>query len=394
MKNEKQNGKKLLLFLALFGFAVGLFENFIDLWMVENGLSSISVSNVKSLSYIVTVLLLFFFTIKYSNEKLKRGMIVTLFVKIIVDITLIFLNGTGHSFEIKFLIFFDIASTRLILSSIYPLMMRIDKNDIIYTKKGFIESLSNKLGFLLVSILLGKVIFGNVFDYNASLLLSTVIMVISLIVLFGVKIDNKKEQNRFDIKKTLNYFSKNKTLYLYLAENILGSIIWSSILGMQLLTLTTNLNVPLTVATFLILVLGVISNFLSMIVVKHLNFKNDHINMFFKYGIRMVLYALTFLTGSSLMLFMTALLLLLTECIYGFIFGSFFINNIDEKYTLVLTTLKYCTALIGDAIGVFFCGLVFNSGVRIIILPALVVAIIHYILGTILIEKKKSFKQT
>ena len=84
----------------------------------------------------------------------------------ITEAILICLNQTNYYFLIKFLMFFNIAFSQLILASIYPLLMNIAKDDIIYTKKSFVESLSSKLGFLLVATILGKTIFNTTIDYN------------------------------------------------------------------------------------------------------------------------------------------------------------------------------------------------------------------------------------
>jgi 4-hydroxybenzoate polyprenyltransferase len=83
--------------------------------------------------------------------------------------------------------------------------------------------------------------------------------------------------------------------------------------------------------------------------------------------------------------------MLLTECTYDFIFNSYFINTIKTEYSLLLTALNYCFALLGTAIGTFFCGLVFDLETKYLVLPTLVLAVIHYILASILVEKKKEF---
>lgn len=378
----------LLFFLALFGFSIGLFDNYRELWMSTNGLSTTTISHVISISYIVTVFVLFYFTIRVSTNKLKWGICITLALNMITGATLICLNGTQNAFLIKFLMFFNIAFSQLILASVYPLMMNISKDDVLYTKKSFIESLFSKLGFLLVAVLLGKTIFHTIVDYNICLLLSVIFNFLAFVVLMIVPLENDNDE-KFDMKKTMQYFNSNKVLYFFLFVNFLGDMIWGAILGMPMLLLTDNLGFSSNFASFLILGLGICSNILSMLVVKYLRFKNDHHNLIIKYGIRAILYVMVFITNSKLVLLGALVYLFLTDCIYNFIFGSFFINNIEEKYSLFLTTLKYCSSLLGKAIGTFFCGLVFHLDLRYFVIPALVISIIHYIFATILIEKRE-----
>jgi len=380
---------KILVFLALFGLSVGVFDNYRELWMSTNNLSTTSISRVISVSCLVTVLVLFFFTLKVSGKKLKIGISTSLAVKMITSTILLYLNESNNLFLIKFFMFFDIAFSQLILASIYPLIMNITKNDVIYAKKSFVESTFNKLGFLFISIILGKSINGFVVDYNTSLFLSIIFNFISMMVLLNVKIDNNKKDEIVNISESIKYFNNNKVLYLYLGVNILCLIVWNAILGMPMLTLTTKLGFSSNIASLVILGLGICSNFLSMIVIKYFRFKNDQINLFFKFGIRVILYSLIFITNEKLV-FITALIyLFLTDCTHNFIFNSFFINLIDEKYSLLLTTLNYCTQLIGKAIGTFLCGIVFNLDFRYYIIPTLIVGILHYILGSVLVEKKK-----
>lgn len=390
MKRIKNNQMlKLLIFLGLFGFSIGLFDNYREMWMAENGLATSTISHILSISNLVTVLCLFFFTIKVSTDKLHKGITITLILEMLTGGALAFLNSTNRVFWIKFMIFFNIAFTQLVLSSIYPLMMNLGKDDVLYTKKSFVESFFSKLGFLIVSILLGKTIFSFVVDYNTCLIASLVFTFLGLIVMLFIDIPSTQNTKKIDVKEAIRYFNEHKVYYLYFIVSTIGSIIWATVLGMPMLTLTENLNFEETTASLLILSLGIISNILSMFVVKHLNFKNDYINLFFKYGVRVILYILTLITGSPLLMIVTIVYLLLTDCTYNFIFGSFFINKIDEKYSLLITVLKYCTSLIGDAIGVFICGLTFHYSIKIILIPTVVISLIHSVLSVILVQKKK-----
>lgn len=393
MKKKKMSNKSFLLlfFLFLFGLSIGVFDYYRDLWMSSNGLSIVTISHIKSISSFVTVLVLFYFTLRVPANKLKKGMNIVLTAKMILEIFLIFLNGTEHYFWIKFLMFFDIAFTQLILSSTYPLMMNFAKNDELYTKKGFAEAMSDKLGFLFVSVILGKTMFGLEVDYNTCLWISFILTALSLVVLLTIDVDEAKEQKPLNLKSAFNYFREHNALIFYLVFNAVGSIVWAVILGMPMLTLTEKLSFESQTASFLILGLGIVSSVLSIIVLKYLRFKNDHINIFFKFGARVVLYLIAVVTNNPSFLLATMIYLLITNSTHNFIFSSFFINNTDEKYSLALTTLKYCSSLLGDAIGVFICGAVFDYSITLAVLPALVIGIIHYVMASILVTKKKNF---
>ena len=205
----------LLFFLALFGFSIGVFDNYRELWMSANYLSTATISHVISVSCIVTVFVLFYFTIRVSTSKLKWGICVALVLNMITGTLLICLNDSGNLFFIKFLMFFNIAFNQLILASVYPLMMNISKNDVLYTKKSFIESLFSKLGFLFVATLLGKTIFHIFINYNTCLLFSIVFNFLAFLVLITLQIECKSTEN-FNMQRTVDYFNSNKILYFFL----------------------------------------------------------------------------------------------------------------------------------------------------------------------------------
>lgn len=390
MQKLKENKSFLLLFfLALFGFSVGLFDSYRELWMSTNGLSTTTISHVISVSYIVTVFVLFFFTIKVPTDKLKWGMCVSLLLTMLTGTFLICLHNTYHEFLIKFLMFFNIAFNQLVLASVYPLLMHIGKDDVLYTKKSFIESLFSKLGFLFAVMLLGKSLFSKVMDYNFCLLLSVIFNFLALLVLISISITSKEEGTRFQLKETFRYFQKNKIFNFFLFVNFLGDMVWGAILGMPMLLLTTRFSFSSTFASYLILGLGIISNILSMLIVKYFRFQNDQYNLFFKFGFRVFLYILVFVTNNSWVLLGTLVYLFLLDCPYGFVLSGYFTNHIAEKHALFFTTLKYCTSLLGKAIGTFFCGLVFYQDIRYFIIPALLISIVHYVLAILLVEKRK-----
>ncbi len=391
MQKLKENKSLcLLFFLALFGLSVGVFDNYRELWMNDNGLSTSAISHVISISYIVTVFILFYFTIRVSPKKLKWGISLSLLINMITGTILICLNHTKYYFWIKFLMFFDIAFSQLILASVYPLMMQIDKSDELYAQKSFVETVSNKFGFLIVAFFLGKTIFHHLIDYNICLLVSVIFNFLAFISLLFISLNSQKDEI-LNIKQTKQYFAENKVLYHFLITNLLGDMIWGCVLGMPLLLLVNNFHFTSNIASFIVLGLGILSSILSILILKYFRFENDNINLFIKFGLRIILYFLIFLTNNSYILLITIFYLFLLDQPYSFIYSSYFINHIKEEYSLFLTTLRYGSSLLGKAMGTMICGFVFHLSNRLFILPALIISIIHYILATLLIQKKEQF---
>lgn len=378
----------ILIFLALFSFSVGVFDNYQELWLSDNGFSTQSISRILTYSSIVTALSLLFLSIKVSPHKLKNAMIIVVILKMVACTSLICLNGTSFTFLIKILMFFNAAFSKFILSSIYPLLLTIKKDDVLFTKRGTIDYLADTIGLFVASILLGKTIGNFVIDYNKLLLISVVFMFLSFIVLSSINVSDITTENT-DIKKAIKYFNKNKSIYLFLIVVALGAATWHSLCGLKMLSFTQTLGLSPQNASYVIIGLGVITSLLAMIIVKHFKSKNDHINAFVKYGSRLFFYLAIFITNSNIALLIGIIYLLVMDSPYGFMFSGYFIGAVDKKYTLLVTVLKYCASLVGKAIGVFVCGITFTMEVRYIGLATLILGVITYVFVSLLVKEKK-----
>lgn len=388
--NKFRNDKSLmiLMFLGIYSFSTGLFSNYQVLWLQDNGLSTISISRVIMIAYIVTAFSLLFFSLKVPPKKLKFGILIACITKMVISTLLICLNGSNLQFWIKFLMFFNIAFGEIILSSIYPLMLNIKKSDVAYTKRESVESVADKLGLFFASFLLGVTIGKFTIDYNICLLFSVIFLFIAFLVLMFVDVEGKGTKN-VTLRESLTYFNNNKILYLYLFVIFIGSAAWASILGLKMLSLTETIGLSSKFSSYLVLGLGILTNILAILIVKYLKFKNDYTNIFFKYGLRCVFYVTLFITNSNTVLLVTIIYLLLTDVTYSFVFSGYFMNNMDERYILVFSVFKYCITLIGDGLGTFICGLVFNLDVRYMGLTAAILGIATYMSANILVSKKK-----
>lgn len=276
----------------------------------------------------------------------------------------------------------------LVFSAIYPLMLNIRKDDELYTKKEVIDSITEKLGIFLVTFMLGRSIGNIVVDYNTCLIGSIIFMFLGFIVLLLTEVEGK-DTKTVSLKEMFSYISKKKSIYAYLVMSFSGGVAWSTILGLKMLTLTDIVGTSTKVASYIILVTGILTNILAMAIVKKFKSKNDYVNIFFKYGFRILLYLLLFITNSKLVLFLTMLYLLLTDMPFGFVLGGYFSNNMEEKYILMFTVLKYCINLLGNGIGAFLCGITFNMEVKYIGLTAFVFGTICYILSNVLVKRKR-----
>ncbi len=83
-----------------------------------------------------------------------------------------------------------------------------------------------------------------------------------------------------------------------------------------------NRKIKIYISSFKLLNLRTWNYILAIIIVKYFKFKQDHLNLLFKFGIRVIFYLFIFLTGNKWILFFGIIYLLITDCTHNFIFSS------------------------------------------------------------------------
>lgn len=393
MKRINKDCLKVLIFSGIFAFANGIFANYQELWLTENEFTASSISTIIALASIITVLVFLYLSVRITPDKLKKGMEILVILETLISGGLYLLNNTGNLFLIKFFIFFYVAFGEFILSSIYPLITNITKDENIYVKKGTIVSLANKSTLLLGIFLIGKTIFRNAVTYNLFLFVGIIFLFISFYILHSIKINsNKEEQTYINIKSCLKYFNNNKIYYLSIFQTFLSNLCWYSIIGLKMLIFTDILKINPNYASLFILGLGIISSLLSLLVVGSLRFKDDRYNLIIKYGIRVILYFLMIVFNNNYIFLITLAYMMITEDGYGYIFGSYFSNKIKKDYLLMYETIKYSFSMIGYGIGVLICGLIINCSVRTKGITIFIISLILYTTSIILLQKRNKLK--
>ena len=165
--------------LAFFAISVGLWANFRQLWLEDNFLS---VGQISRLLGFGTMICAFFAltAAKYiSPARIKIFISTLLLLKVGV---MLVLWGGNKQLDIQWLSFFvtaDIICEQLITISIYPLLVTIRKDDILYSKRKLVEYLFRDVGVLIGGLFVGRLLIGVYFGYNVFLMMSCIFLFIS-----------------------------------------------------------------------------------------------------------------------------------------------------------------------------------------------------------------------
>jgi len=186
---------KILIILLLFSISIGLWNNFRQLWMQDNGLNATEISQIISFGTLFCVVGILIFSKYIKLDKIKSFITTALLIKVINLVVLFFINNTSLSSFINLSIIIDIIIERLIIISIYPLIVTIKKSNTLYSKRKLVEYTGRDLGVLIGGFVIGKTIFGILFNYNLCLLISIIFSIISLLILVNVKIESIERKN-------------------------------------------------------------------------------------------------------------------------------------------------------------------------------------------------------
>ena len=360
IKSENQ----ILIMLAFFSISMGLWENFRQLWLQDNNFTITNISNIISIGTLISVLGIMFVGKNIKLEKLKGFVSLALIIKFLNLIMLLSLNNKGNTSLINFSIILDVVTGYLVTTSIYPLITTIIKNNTVYSKRRLTEYLFRDIGILVGGLLIGKNIIGVLINYNMCLLVSIIFLAISVIVMFNMSACKEVKSEASEKVQILKYISQRKTQVIYALYNFIGSMAMMTALGLKMLTLTNYFEFTDNQATNYLLVIGLLADLVGILALKFLTPKNDYITVTIKFGIRFIGYTIAFLSNNIIITLIAITWSILISTAYENICDGYYINEVDNKYQLALTNFRYIVRYLGEAAGIFLCGIMYEIGLR------------------------------
>lgn len=353
---------QILIMLAFFSISVGLWGNFRQLWLQSNKFSVAQISHIISIGTFASIVAIILIGKYVKLNKLKRYIAYSIGFKVINLLFLSFINGKRFCNLIIISIIIDIVLEYIIITSIYPLIINIIKNDKEYSKRQLTEYLFRDVGILIGGFFIGRNILGKLIDYNVCLVIANVFLFISLFVI--AKIDDNIEYPVRKKESILKYIFEKKILILYLIYILVSSVAMSTALGLKMLTLTNYFKFTDSVATNYLLIVGLIADGLGIIALKFLTPKNDYLTLTIKFGIRFLGYVIAFLSNNIFIIFIAMTWSILISTAYENVCDGPYVNSVENEYQLEFTNLRYIIRFLGESIGVFLCGVMYEIGLR------------------------------
>lgn len=388
-KFKKEN--QILLMLAFFSISVGLWENFRQLWLEANNFSATNISNIISIGTFISVLGIIFVGKYIKLDKLKYFITFTLLIKFFNMLLLLKLNNSLNSALINISIAIDVLTEYIIISSIYPLITTILKNNTIYSKRKLTEYLFRDVGILVGGLLIGKTIIGISVNYNVCLFLSIIFLGIAIITNVNLRVEKSNKIKKDTKSSLIKYILKSKIQILYAIYTFIGATAFSTALGLKMLTFTNYLGFSDSSATNYLLIIGLIADVIGIVALKYLTPKNDYITITIKFVIRFLAYIIAFMSDNIIITLIAITWSILISTAYENVCDGYYINEVENEYQLRYTNFRYIIRFLGEAVGVFLCGLMYEIGLRYMLGLSAFIMIFQLVLAyrLIYIRKKK-----
>lgn len=361
-KLKKEN--QILVMLAFFSISVGLWGNFRQLWLEANNFSATNISNIISIGTFISVLGIIFVGKYIKLDKLKYFITFTLLIKFFNMLLLLKLNNSLNSALINISIAIDVLTEYIIISSIYPLITTILKNNTIYSKRKLTEYLFRDVGVLIGGILIGKTVIGISVNYNVCLFLSIIFLGIAIITNVNLRVEKSNEIKKDTKSSLIKYILKSKIQVLYAIYTFIGATAFSTALGLKMLTFTNYLGFSDSSATNYLLIIGLIADVVGILALKYFTPKNDYITITIKFGIRFITYIIAFISNNTIITLIAITWSILISTAYENVCDGYYINAVKNEYQLRYTNFRYIIRFLGEAVGVFLCGLMYEIGLK------------------------------
>ncbi len=354
--------RKILAMLSFFSVSIGLWENFRQLWLQENGLSAQDVSSITSVGLLVSVTGVIMVGCCVKMRQLKPFIAGTLGVKFVNLLLLLSLNASGNLPMIDLCIVIDVVTSYLVLTGVYPLITTVIKSNRVYSKRKLVEYLFRDVGVLVGGIILGQQAFGATVDYNICLLISMLFLGPAIMIMF--EIDAKPTEIRPTKRgAALKYVIGSKLQILYMVYAFLAAMSFATALGLKMLVLTNYLHFSAGTATNYLLVVGLLSDVVGILALKYFTPKNDYITMSIKFGIRLIAYIMAIIADDPFVSLLAITWSILISTAYEDVTDGNYINIIPNRYQLSYNTIKHVMSYTGEAAGMLVCGLTYSFGV-------------------------------
>lgn len=368
----------LMIVLAFEAFSVGIWTNYRQLWLKSIGFDVVSISRILSVALICSAIISFVVSLFSTKVKIKS---VTLLCIILRACALSMLLVNRDIYIIKICMLLSIMCDVMFSISYYPLLSTVNKSEEAFRKQNLINYLAKDAGVISCGLLIGVTIGKRVFDYNTCLFLALISSLMAGFILILFNQDKYyKKRNVLPIKKAIKNLYKSKINNYFLFSQFVMNISYGIIFGIMMLILTNYINFSVSFASIFIIVCNLIGSLACSLFIKYGKNLTTDISIFIKYGSRVIVYFLAFLTNNIIFFIIAIIVAYITSRILEHKINGVYIRRIDTDSQFLFGNVRYFVLSLGEGIGTYLAGYLIQISFRSVFLGAAVFTLLQVIL--------------
>lgn len=368
----------LMIVLAFTAFSVGIWTNYRQLWLKSIGFDVVSISRILSVALICSAIISFVISLFSTKVKIKN---VTLLCIIFRASALSMLLVNRDPYIIKICMLLSIMCDVMFSISYYPLLSTVNKGAEAFRKQNLINYLAKDAGVISCGLLIGVTIGNRVFDYNTCLFIALLASLMSAFILVLFDQDKYyKKKNVLPIKKAIKNLYKSKINNYFLFSQFVMNISYGIVFGIMMLILTNYVNFSVSIASIFIIVCNLLGSLACSLFIKYGKNLTTDISIFIKYGSRVIVYFIAFLTNNIIFFIIAIIVAYITARILEDKINGVYIRRIDTDSQFLFGNVRYFVLSLGEGIGTYLAGYLIQISFRSIFLGAAVFTLLQVIL--------------
>ena len=329
----------LMIMLAFMSFSIGVWTNYRGLWLESVGFDVGGISRIISVALICSAIISFVISLFSTKVKIKS---VTLMCIIFRSIALAVLLLNRNTYIIKICMLLSIMCDVMFSISYYPLLSTVNKGESAYRKQNLINYLGKDAGVISCGLLIG------LFDQDKYY----------------------KKNKDLPIKKAIKNFYKSKINNYFLFTQLIMNISYGIGFGLVMLVLTNYINFSVSIASLFIIICNLVGSFACSLFIKHGKNLSTNASILIKYGSRVLVYLLAFLTNNVVFFIIAIVVAHVTGRILEDKINGVYVRRIDTDNQFLFGNIRYFILSLGEGIGTYLAGYLLQMSFRSLFLGA------------------------
>ena len=389
LKKKISNENLLMIVLAFMSFSIGIWSNYRQLWLENNGFNITDISKILSVALICSSLISLIMSFFSAKLKVKSLILLSIIFRSISMTMLLF---TKDVFIIKTSMLLGIMCDVIFSIAFYPLLTFITKSDDSYRKKTLIDYFAKDIGVVSCGLLFGVTFGKYVFGYNTCLLIALLSSLVSCYILIRYEDKEEKKHKKITLINSLKQIFKAEINNIYLINQVIINISYALIFDLIMLILVNYIGFDVAITSVFIIVcnmLGTVASSVLSAVGKNYSIKTSAL---LKFGTRAIFYLIAFLINNNIVFIIAIVVGFITSRILEDKVTGTFLQIIDENNQLLYGNIRYFVACLGEGIGAFFSGLIIVKSFSLLFLIAAILTIIQTVILIYLSKLRKDIK--